>query len=259
MLARSRDEDRASTDASSLFRVHSRPRLSLRPKHERWVPRSRASVTPRFSHAAPMARLQQPFDCGPDDDSQTSATQPTYGHDLELPLLTLRPEPRLRPPLAARCSSCEASRAKREASIALPFDESDLTEAAPGLHQARTKTRRPGGFERRFLALWALRNPLLVPDPYTHCRDSIDSRGRKPARSERTTKTRVDAASREGNDTRTSQGAFRLRRVSFERSGSLPLARPRLIPFYAGACPSRSRCHCKRGTRAFATPADAWD
>lgn len=76
---------------------------------------------------------------------------------------------------------------------------------------------------------------------------------------DRATKIHVCTTPREGNRTPVNQGAFHLRRVSFERSESLPLVRPRLAPFYAGACHFRGRCHCKRGTRAFSTPPDAWD
>lgn len=101
-------------------------------------------------------------------------------------------------------------------------------------------------------------NPLLDSDSCTHCRDSTALAWTETHSCDRATKIRVCTASREGIRTPANQGAFHLRQVSFERSESLPHARPRLIPFYAGACPSRSRCHCKRGIRAFVTPTDAW-
>jgi len=67
----------------------SRSKLSHRPKHERWVPRSRASGTPRFSDAVSMARFSNLAVAGPTATPRLLQHEPTYEHDLELPLLTL--------------------------------------------------------------------------------------------------------------------------------------------------------------------------
>lgn len=202
-----------------------------------------------------MARFSNLAAAGPTATHRLLQHKPTHGHNPELPILTLRPGPRPQRPRAFSTPPCESERASARSELRVSHStRCDPTEAA----LQRTETRRPRGFERRSPALWALAIPSSTPCSCTHCHDP-DARAWTETHSlDRATKIRVCTASREGNRTPANQGAFHLRRVSFERSESLPRVRPRLIPFYAGACPFRSRCHCKRGIRAFVTPADAW-
>jgi len=174
--ARSRDEDCAGTEASPSFSRSFSLEAFATTEARMLGPSFTRIRTPRFSDAVSMARFSSLMAAGPDDDSLTSATHPTYGHDLEPPLLVFaiagchrgqgpdRPASPARSPCDERTS---VTRREHRASI----DESDPAEAVPSFHPRRYEARRPSGFERRIRALLALRRPLLAPNPCTHCRD----------------------------------------------------------------------------------------
>lgn len=112
--ARSRDEDCAGTEASSSF-SRSRSSEAFATTESRMLGPSFTRIrTPRFSDAVSMARFSNLMAAGPDGDSLTSATHPTYGHDLEPLLLVsgaiagcLPPGPRPRPPRFTRPPPCD--------------------------------------------------------------------------------------------------------------------------------------------------------
>lgn len=107
--ARSRDEDCAGTEASSSFSRSRSSEAFAKTESRKLGPSFTRIRTPRFSDAVSMARFSSLLAAGPDGDSLTSATQSTYGHDLEPLLLVHRhcwlpPGPRPRPPRFIRRS-----------------------------------------------------------------------------------------------------------------------------------------------------------